>query len=161
MSPERTDAASAARVAAFLESHQLGEAIVHFGSTTETAARAAETIGCELGQIAKSLVFVADGTPALAIVAGDRRGDPAAIARELGAASAKFADPATVLSATGYTVGGVSPFDLPGGMVVLVDESLDRFDVVFPAAGTASSMVRLTLGQLLDITSGRACAISR
>lgn len=161
MTDEWREDASARRVAAFLELHGLADGIVHFGQSTKTAQLAAEAMGCDLGQIAKSLVFVADGTPVLALVAGDRRGNAEAIAFVMGATSAKFADPAMVQAATGYSVGGVSPFDLPAGLTVLVDSSLERFEAVFPAAGTPSSMVRVTFGQLVDITSGRVCAISR
>lgn len=152
---------SAARVRAYLDSHGLSENIVTFEQSTKTAQMAADAMGCELGQIAKSLVFVAGDQPVLALVAGDRRGDSDAIAREVGETSAHFADPDTVRSATGYAIGGVSPFDLPEALTVLVDESLGRFEIIYPAAGTPSSMVRMTFGQLLGITSGRVCAISR
>lgn len=161
MSEPRPKVTSAQRVTRFLEERGLAEGIVHFEQSTKTAQLAADAIGCELGQIAKSLVFVASEDPVLALVAGDRRGDDAAIARELGAESVRFADPDTVKAATGYTIGGVSPFDLPPGLTVLVDASLQRFETVYPAAGTSSSVVRMTLGQLVDITSGRVCAISR
>lgn len=159
--PDGTTEASARRVHAFLEDYGLAGDIVHFDQSTKTAQLAADVMGCELGQIAKSLVFVADGEPVIALVAGDRRGDADAIAREAGATRARFADAETVEAATGYTIGGVSPFDLPPSLTVLIDESLGRFDVVFPAAGTASSMVRVTFVQLVSITSGRVCAISR
>lgn len=161
MSELRPKVTSAQRVTAFLTERGLAEGIVHFEQSTKTAQLAADAIGCELGQIAKSLVFVAGEDPVLALVAGDKRGDDTAIARELGAESVRFADPDTVKAVTGYTIGGVSPFDLPPGLTVLVDESLQRFETVYPAAGTSSSVVRMTLGQLVDITSGRVCAISR
>lgn len=151
----------AARVTAFLSGHGLAESVIHFDRSTETAELAAEAMGCELGQIAKSLVFVADGEPVLVLVAGDRRGDAKAIASVLGARKVRFADAGTVKGATGYEVGGVSPFDLPDDLVVLVDDSLARFETVYPAAGTPSSMVRMPLRQLLAVTSGRVCRISR
>jgi prolyl-tRNA editing enzyme YbaK/EbsC (Cys-tRNA(Pro) deacylase) len=146
---------SAARVRSFLESHGLADGLRHFEQSTKTAAMAAEAMGCELGQIVKSLVFIADDTPVLALVAGDRRGDAAAIATLVGAASARFADADTVRASTGYAIGGVSPFDLPDELLVLVDDSLARFETVYPAAGTPSSMVRMSLRQLLEITGGR------
>lgn len=152
---------AAERVRRFLEVHGLAGAIVHFEESTKTAQAAADVMGCDLGQIAKSLVFVAAGQPVLAIVAGDRRGDSGAIARAAGADDARLADPATVTEATGYAVGAVSPFDLPADLPVLVDESLARFETVFPAAGTDASMIGLTLSQLLSITGGRLSAIGR
>lgn len=155
------ESGAAARVLTFLAAHGLAENVAAFECSTETAELAAEAMGCQLGQIAKSLVFVADGEPVLALVAGDRRGDAKAIGAALGARKVRFADAETVKRATGYEVGGVSPFDLPAGLTVLVDDSLARFETVYPAAGTSSSMVRMTLGQLLEITSGRVCRISR
>lgn len=157
--PKRTG--SAGRVQAFLEDHGLADGVVHFEQSTKTAQMAADAMGCELGQIVKSLVFVADDRPLLALVAGDRRGDAAAIAALMGAQGAVFADAGTVRSATGYAIGGVSPFALPEDLPVFVDESLKRFDIVYPAGGTPSSMVRMTLPQLIAITGGQLGAIAR
>jgi prolyl-tRNA editing enzyme YbaK/EbsC (Cys-tRNA(Pro) deacylase) len=64
-----------------------------------------------------------------------------------------------VRSATGYAIGGVSPFDLPEDVLVLVDESLGRFEIVYPAAGTPSSMVPMSFQQLLDVSGGRVAPI--
>lgn len=152
---------SAARVREFLEAHGLADEIVTFEHSTKTAQMAADAMGCDLGQIVKSLVFVAGGTPLIALVAGDRRGDGAAIAGLLGADKASFADADTVRGATGYAIGGVSPFDLPGGLIVLADDSLERFETVYPAAGTPSSMVRIPLDRLLQITGARVARISQ
>lgn len=152
---------SAARVRSALEALGLAEGIVHFEQSTRTAQMAADAMGCELGQIVKSLVFVVDGRAVLALVAGDRRGDADAIAREAGGREARLADADTVRAATGYAVGGVSPFDLPDGLVVLVDESLTRFAVVFPAAGTPASMVRMSFDRLLEVTGGRLAPVGQ
>jgi len=148
------------RVRVFLAARGLEGGLTEFEQSTKTAAQAAEAMGCELGQIVKSLVVVADDTPVLALVAGDRRGDLDAIAAEAGASSAKMADADTVREATGYAIGGVSPFDLPEGLAVMIDDSLARFDTVFPAAGTPSSMVRMRLSDLMQIVGGRVARIS-
>jgi len=129
--------------------------------STKTCELAAEAVGCEVGQIVKSLVFVADGQPVLALVAGDRRGDSDAIAALAGAAKVRFADAETVRSATGYAIGGVSPYDLPEGLTVLVDDSLERFDTLFTAAGTPSSMVRVPRDVLFALVGGKLARISR
>jgi prolyl-tRNA editing enzyme YbaK/EbsC (Cys-tRNA(Pro) deacylase) len=153
---------SAERVRAFLTERGLDGGIVSFGDrSTKTCELAAEAVGCEVGQIVKSLVFVADERPVLALVAGDRRGDMDAIASLIGASGVRFADADTVRSATGYAIGGVSPFDLPDELPVLVDDSLSRFDVVFTAAGTPSSMVRIERAVLFDLAGGRVARISR
>jgi Cys-tRNA(Pro) deacylase len=149
------------RVRAFLETHGLADDIVEFEQSTKTAAQAAEAMGCELGQIVKSLVVVVDGeTPLVALVAGDRKGDLPAIAAEFGGTKAKMADAETVRSATGYAIGGVSPFALPDELPVLFDDSLMRFEIVFPAAGTPSSMVRMSRDALLAVSRGRVARIS-
>ena len=153
---------SIARVRDYLASHGLADRVVTFEGSTKTAQLAAEAVDCELGQIVKSLVFVDDdGQAVLALIAGDRRGDPAAIAREVGAARVSFADADTVRSATGYAIGGVSPFDLPGELPVLIDVSFERFDEVYTAAGTPNSMVRLSIGQLLTVSAGRMAQVSQ
>ncbi len=151
---------SGERVRSFLEAHGLAEGIVTFDQSTKTAALAAEAMGCELGQIVKSLVVDVGGRAVVALVAGDRRGDLDAIAAEVGAEGASMADPDLVRAATGYAIGGVSPFDLPDGLTVLLDDSLERFEVVYPAAGTPSSMVRMTLGDLLSVTHARVARVS-
>ena len=148
------------RVRAFLEAHGAHEGLYEFEQSTKTAQMAADAMGCELGQIVKSLVVVVDGEPVLALVAGDMRGDLKAIAAEVAGTKAKMADADMVREATGYAIGGVSPFDLPDALTVLVDESLERFDTVYPAAGTPSSMVRLKREKLIMLCGGRMARIS-
>ena len=161
MSEVARKSGSAQRVRAFLEAHGLEDGLVEFEQSTKTAAMAAEAMGCELGQIVKSLLVVVDGDrPVLALVAGDRRGDLDAIATEVGGAKAKMGDADTVRAATGYAIGGVSPFDLPEDLCVLVDDSLVRFETVYPAAGTPSSMVRMRIEDLTRISGGRVARVS-
>ncbi|MBS3974704.1 MAG: YbaK/EbsC family protein [Actinobacteria bacterium] len=151
---------SARRVRDVLESLGLADEIVTFEQSTKTAQMAADAIGCELGQIVKTIVFVADASPVVVLVAGDRRGDTDAIAAELGAERIKMADADTVRAATGYAIGGVSPFDLPEDLQVLVDDSLARFDLLYPAAGTPQSIVCLTRDLLLQVVKGRIARVA-
>ncbi len=151
---------SRGRVRAFLAERGLDGGLTEFEQSTKTAAQAAEAMGCELGQIVKSLVVLVDDAAVLVLVAGDRRGDLDAIASELGGTSARMADADAVREATGYAIGGVSPFDLPHGLTVLVDDSLARFDTVYPAAGTPSSMVRMRRADLMEVAGGRVASIS-
>lgn len=149
------------RVRMFLAEHGLADGLFEFEQSTKTAAMAAEAMGCELGQIVKSLVVVVDKErPVLCLVAGDRRGDLEAIATEMDGSKARMADADAVREITGYAIGGVSPFDLPEGLAVLIDDSLERFSVVYPAAGTPSSMVRLELNDLMRVVDGRMARIS-
>jgi prolyl-tRNA editing enzyme YbaK/EbsC (Cys-tRNA(Pro) deacylase) len=150
------------RVRAFLSARGLVDGLVSFDDrSTKTCELAAEAVGCEVGQIVKSLVFVADGRPVLALVAGDRRGDTGAIGKLMDAKSVHFADADTVRAATGYAIGGVSPYDLPEELTVLVDESLERFEIVYTAAGTPSSMVRVRRDVLFELVGGNVARISR
>jgi prolyl-tRNA editing enzyme YbaK/EbsC (Cys-tRNA(Pro) deacylase) len=150
------------RVRSFLSERGLEDGLVAFTDrSTKTCELAAAAVGCEVGQIVKSLVFVADSTPVLALVAGDRRGDTGAIAALVGAQSVRFADADSVRAATGYAIGGVSPYDLPAGLCVLIDESLERFETLYTAAGTPTSMVRILRAQLFDLVDGRIARISK
>lgn len=155
-------AGSLDRVRRYLEERgHAGDLLVFDDRSTKTCELAASAVGCEIGQIVKSLVFIAGDRPVLALVAGDRRGDTAAIAGLMGSGEVRFADADTVRSATGYAIGGVSPFDLPEELVVLVDDSLRRFDVVYTAAGTPNSMVRFDREALFALVGGQVAQISR
>jgi Cys-tRNA(Pro) deacylase len=148
------------RVRAYLETHGLVGGLVEFEHSTKTAQEAAQVAGCELGQIVKSLVVIADETVVLALVAGDRRADLDAIAAQTDATGARMGDADTARAATGYAIGGVCPFDLPAHLPVLIDDSLFRFETVYPAAGTPSSIVKLALDDLVELTGGRVARIS-
>lgn len=155
MSQAPKKAGSRERVRSFLEAHGLHQHITEFTQPTKTAQQAADVMGCELGQIVKSLVFLVDDRPVVALVAGDRRGDAEAIAELMGGDSARMADAEAVRAATGYAIGGVSPFDLPPDLPIFADDSLMRFEIVYPAAGTPTSMVRMHLCDLLAISRAR------
>ncbi len=149
------------RVRCFLAERGLEGGLLEFEDrSTKTCDLAAEAVGCEVGQIVKSLVFVADARPVLALVAGDRRGDGRAIAALMGGDAVRFADAETVRAATGYAIGGVSPFDLPEDLVVLIDDSLERFDTLYTAGGTPASMVRIDRTVLFGLAGGRVARIS-
>ena len=154
-------AGSRERVRAYLEAHGLADGVFEFEQSTKTAQQAADAMGCELGQIVKSLVFVVGEQPLLALVAGDRRGDTDAISALLGGGKVRFADADTVRAATGYAIGGVSPFDLPLELPVLADESLARFEIVYPAAGTPASMVCMRRTELLELSGAQVAKIAQ
>jgi Cys-tRNA(Pro) deacylase len=138
-------AGSRERVRTYLEAHDLLGGLFEFEPhSTKTAQQAADRMGCELGQIVKTLVFVVDdANVVVALVAGDNRADLDAVAQHAGGERARMANADEVREATGYAIGGVCPFDLPAGLPVFADDSLLRFDVVYPAAGTPDSMVRM------------------
>src|SRR5215472_779655 len=105
-----------------------------------TAATAAAQLGCEVGAIANSLVFDADGAPLLVLTSGAHRVDTAAVAERLGRASIRRADPEFVKSATGQVIGGVAPLGHPEPVETIVDADLAHHDVVWAAAGHAHTV---------------------
>ncbi len=107
-------------------------------ASTATVEQAAEAVGCPAGQIAKSLVFVADGDPVLCIASGAHRVDTARLADVLDVAEVRQASPDEVRAATGFPVGGVPPFG--HGLPVVLDEVLLGHDVVYAAGGDGHSL---------------------
>jgi prolyl-tRNA editing enzyme YbaK/EbsC (Cys-tRNA(Pro) deacylase) len=139
------------RVSSYLRDAGADARIEEFEAGTPTAAEAAEAVGCGLDQIVKSLVLLCDGKPVVALVPGDRRGDPEKIARAAGAETARIAKPDEVERATGFTPGAVAPFPLPGVQTVLIDRTLLRHPVVWAGAGSPRHIVGLApieLGRL-------------
>lgn len=127
--------------------------VLEFPQGTKTAADAAAAIGCELGQIVKSLVFMADEAPVLALVPGDRRLSEAALADETGARAVRRADLEEVRRATGFVAGGTPPLghDLP----VLAARSLERYDQLFAAAGTPTTVFGIDRMALVEAVGAR------
>ena len=143
------------RVASFLRTTGAEARIEEFATETPTAEAAADAVGCTLGQIVKSLVFVCDGTPVVALVPGDRRADSSKVARLAGARRAAIAKPAEVVEATGFEPGGVAPFPLEHVPVVLVERTLVRHPIVWAGAGSDRHMVALSPRELVRLTRGR------
>lgn len=119
-----------------------------------TAATAAAQLGCEVGAIANSLVFSADGAPLLVLTSGAHRVDTARVAALVGAAKVKRADPDFVRAATGQVIGGVAPVGHPQPLRTLVDRWLDSHEVVWAAAGHVHTVFPTSFGELLRITGG-------
>ncbi len=105
---------------------------------TATVQQAAEAVGCPVGQIAKSLVFVADGDPVLCIASGAHRVQTELLADVLDVAEVRQASPDEVRAATGFAIGGVPPFG--HGLPVVIDESLLEHEVVWAAGGDGHSL---------------------
>ncbi|MFG2620543.1 YbaK/EbsC family protein [Streptomyces sp. NPDC048507] len=120
-----------------------------FPEGTRTAADAAAAIGCELGQIVKSLVFAADGVPVLVLMDGASRVDVEAVRRQLGAAEVTRADAALVRETTGYAIGGVPPFGHRTRTRVLADRGLLEHEVVWAAAGTPHTVFPMPPRELI------------
>jgi prolyl-tRNA editing enzyme YbaK/EbsC (Cys-tRNA(Pro) deacylase) len=146
---------SVERVAAFLRATGAEARLEELPVPTPTAADAADAVGCTLGQVVKSLVFVGDGTPVVALVPGDRKADTGKIARALEARKVTIASAAEVLEATGFSPGAVSPFPLERVPVVLVERTLLRYGVVWAGAGSDRHMLAIAPPELVRLTRGR------
>jgi prolyl-tRNA editing enzyme YbaK/EbsC (Cys-tRNA(Pro) deacylase) len=117
-----------------------------FPEGTRTAAEAAAAVGCDVGAIVKSLVFVADGSPVLAQVSGANRVDTARLAAALDATTVRKADADEARAATGYSIGGTPPFGHTGTGVarVVCDPDLLGHDTVWAAVGGPTSVFPLS-----------------
>jgi len=152
----------AARVQATLTALGLEIAVERFATATATAEQAASAAGCDLGQIVKSMLFVAAERPVLLLIAGDRRADTALLAPLLGVPRKRIrlASAAEALLFTGYAVGGVPPLGHPTPLETLVDETFDRFTTLIAAGGSSCALFRIERTLLLRLTQGREAAIS-
>lgn len=153
--------ASAQRVQDALAAAGVTTRVIELAVAARTSAQAAEALGVEVGQIAKSLVFraIASGRPVLVIAAGDRRVDEARVAAKLGEPIER-ATPEFVREHAGFAIGGVAPVAHASAMMTFVDASLRRFAVLWAAGGTPhcvfpidpASLVRVSGGDETDVT---------
>jgi Cys-tRNA(Pro)/Cys-tRNA(Cys) deacylase len=149
-----------ARVAEVLKRTGIDARVEEFSEGTPTASAAAKAVGSSRAQIVKSLVFVCDGRPLLALVPGDRRADENKVAAAAGARYARVARPDEVLAATGFEPGGVAPFPAPGISQVLMSEELLVHDRVWVGAGSERHMAGLSPADLLRLTNARTGELS-
>ena len=128
--------------------------VLEFDQPTASVTQAATAIGCEIAQIAKSLVFAdATGGPVLVIASGANRVDEAKVGEILGT-SIHRADAEFVKSATGFSIGGIPPVGHPTRLITLLDQTLKDFDEIWAAGGTPTSVFCLAPGQLNELTGG-------
>jgi prolyl-tRNA editing enzyme YbaK/EbsC (Cys-tRNA(Pro) deacylase) len=150
--------ASVQRVRAALAAHGLEGRIVELAATARTAADAARACGVPVGAIVKTLLFAVDGAPVLALVAGDRRCDLAALPSALGLwGQARRCDAETVRAVTGFAIGGVAPIGLREPVPTAIDASLGRFALLYAAAGHPHCVFATDLAQLRTLTGGILC----
>jgi prolyl-tRNA editing enzyme YbaK/EbsC (Cys-tRNA(Pro) deacylase) len=148
------------RVAAVLRARAVDARIEEFPEGTPTAARAAEAAGCDVGEIVKTLVFVCDGLPVLALVPGDRRADPAKVALAAHARGARIARPEEVRGVTGFEPGGVAPFPVPQASRTLLDGDLLAHEIVWVGAGSPSHMAGLSPVDLARLTGAEVADLA-
>ncbi len=140
------------RFESWLSSTDYGVAVREFPEGTRTATDAARAVGCEVGQIVKSLVFVAGGRPVVALVSGANRLDERRLA-EIAGGPVKKADADTARSATGYSIGGVPPFGHATEVPIYMDRDLLGHAVVWAAAGRPDSVFEIAPGRLRELSN--------
>jgi prolyl-tRNA editing enzyme YbaK/EbsC (Cys-tRNA(Pro) deacylase) len=143
------------RVTAYLREAGAEVRVEEFPDGTPTAQAAARAVGCELGQIVKSLVFQCDNRPIVAMIPGDRRADSEKVARAAGCRFARIAGPDEVAEATGFEPGAVAPFPLPRVERLFIDPTLLSHRVVWIGAGSERHMASLSPTELVRLSRAR------
>lgn len=146
------------QVRAALDQLAPGIKIIEFDSSTATSQQAADRVGCQLGQIVKSLGFLIDkATPVLVLASGDQTIDERKLAALFGVGrkKARMMNAAQCLAILGYAPGGVPPIGhRGGGIAVYLDESLKRYETVYAAGGAANAIFPMRLSRLQEATGG-------
>lgn len=132
----------------------VGEQIIFFDSTTATSQQAADNIGCELGQIVKSICFLVKDQPVVVLTSGDQRVDDRKIAAlyDVGRKQVKTADSDQLIAIFGYPAGSVPPFPHRTSVHKIIDQSLARWDKLYAAGGAHNAIFPITLAQLQQAT---------
>jgi prolyl-tRNA editing enzyme YbaK/EbsC (Cys-tRNA(Pro) deacylase) len=140
------------RFEAWLAGTDAGVAVKAFPEGTRTATDAARAVGCDVGQIVKSLVFIAGGKPVVALVSGANRVDEQRLAAVAGGPVSK-ADAEAARAATGYAIGGVPPFGHATEIAVYMDRDLLDHPVVWAAAGRPDSVFEIAPQRLRELSN--------
>ncbi|MBP3520560.1 MAG: YbaK/EbsC family protein [Oscillospiraceae bacterium] len=135
------------KVRAYFEGYGMADRILEFQVSSATVELAAQALGCEPCRIAKTLSFSVEDKPILIVAAGDAKIDNPKYKAQFGT-KAKMLTPAEAEDLVGHAVGGVCPFAVKEGVRVYLDESLKRFETVFPACGSSNSAIELTISEL-------------
>ena len=151
--------ASVQRVADALAQLGIHAEIIEFSESTRTAEEAAAAVGCTVGQIVKSLVFMVDGRPVLALVSGVNRVDTGLLAAVSGGQIAR-ANADAVREATGFSIGGVPPVGHATPLNTYLDRDLLQYERVWAAAGTPNAVFAITPGDLQRITGATVADIA-
>lgn len=147
-----------------LTAHGFNIEVRLFDESTATSQQAADNIGCALGQIVKSIAFLVEEQPVLVLASGDQRVDDRKIAAIYGVSRKKvsIATPDEMVAIYGYPPGSMPPLaHRTAGIHVYIDESLQRFDVLYAAGGAHNAIFPATLAQLLTMTGGKLADVVR
>ncbi|MBR3234827.1 MAG: YbaK/EbsC family protein [Atopobiaceae bacterium] len=136
----------------YFSRYGIADRIREFDVSSATVELAAQALGCEPKRIAKTLSFMVGGHAVLVVAAGDARVDNQKFKAQFGA-KAKMLKPSEAEELVGHAVGGVCPFAVKDGVTTYLDESLRRFDTVFPACGSSNSAIELTIAELEEYSN--------
>lgn len=150
---------SAARVARVLVDRGVKGPFRQFDASTKTARDAADALGVDVGAIASSLVFLADGAPFVLLKSGSFRVDVDILRSVMVANVVRMATPDEVRAATGQAIGGVSPVGWPAALPVLIDVALRDFPVLYAACGTGNAVFATTFDELVFLTGARSVTL--
>ena len=135
------------KVREYFREYGMEDRIQEFEVSSATVALAAQALGCAPQRIAKTLSFLVDGQAILIVAAGDVKIDNTKYKKQFGT-KAKMLSPDEVNELVGHAIGGVCPFAVNEGVKVYLDESLKRFETVFPACGSSNSAIELTIPEM-------------
>lgn len=129
-------------------------------ASTRTAAEAAGALGCEVGAVASSLLFLADDEPVLVMTSGRHRVDPERLGAALRVEEVRLAAAKQVRAVTGQAIGGVAPTGHPEPIRTVIDEALQQHPRIWAAAGTPHTVMSLTFADLVTLTSGTCVVVA-
>ena len=135
------------RVREYLKKYNKDQDILEFDGSSATVVDAAASIGCDDAHIAKTMSFIVDDRPILIVIAGDKKIDNSKF-KQTFKCKAKMVPSDMLGKLIGHEAGGVCPFGINGGVDVYLDESLKRFQHVYPACGSSNSAIKLTIPEL-------------
>ncbi len=143
------------RVVAVLRARGAAGEVRELADSTRTAKEAAAALGCEVGAIASSLLFMADGGPLLVLTSGSHRVDLARLPGD----DVRMATPSEVRTHTGFAIGGVAPVGHPEDLQTLVDQALKGHDVLWAAAGHPHAVFATSYDELVTLTGGTPAVV--
>lgn len=155
---------TAETVQAALDQAISGTTITFYDTSTATSQEAADSIGCELGQIVKSLLFIIEAQPIIVLASGDQRVDDRKLAAlfNVGRKKVKVATAEQCIAITGYAPGGVPPLGhRTPGLPIYIDDSLQRYKQVYAAAGAANAIFPVQLHALVNAVNGQITDLAR
>ena len=143
------------RVDRLLRGFDSTQKVIVLDNSARTALEAASSLGCEVGAIVKSLLFKTEGTFILCLVAGDKKASLNKIKKILEIQNASMASADEVKNITGYSIGGVSPVGHFKKVDIFIDNSLERFNFLYAAAGHPNCIFKINFTNLQKITNGK------